>query len=191
MRTRLSSLKPFELNLCILVLVILWGSAATAESLKDEYAVKSALVFNFARFCEWPEDAFEDNPNTLRVVLYGDKNLESSFSAIDGMQVGNRKIEVVLAESPETIPSCQLLFVAKTEREDWPQIVAILENKAVLTVGEMNGFLLSGGAMNLHLVNNKISFEVNLDQLRANNLVISSRILKLASSVISAKEAGK
>ena len=191
MRMRLNSLKPFHLNLCMLVFISLWGSAANADSLKDEYAVKAALVYNFARFCEWPEGAFDDNPSTLRVVVYGDKGLEPIFSGIDGLKVADRTIEIVLAETPESIPPCQLLFLAKTERDDWPQIMAVLGDSAVLTVGEMNGFLESGGAMNLHLVKNKISFEVNLDKVRANNLVISSRILKLASAVIREKESGQ
>ncbi len=191
MRTRLTNQKSSFIHVIILMVAILCVSGATGGTLKDEYTVKAALVYNFARFCEWPEEAFEEDQSTLRVVVYGDLGLESIFSAINGMQVGERRIEVVQAETPEKIPPCQLLFLAKTERDDWPQIVALLGDSPVLTVGEMNGFLESAGVMNLHLINSKVSFEVNLDQARINNIVISSRILKLASSVINKRELGQ
>ena len=191
MSMRLSSLKPSFLHFTMVMVFILCVSGATAGTLKDEYKVKAALVYNFARFCEWPDEAFEDDPSILRVVIYGDKGLKPIFETINGMQVGERQIEVLLAETPESIPRCHLLFLAKTERDDWPQIVAVLGEDSVLTVGEMNGFIESAGVLNLHLIDNKVSFDVNLDQARINNIVISSRILKLASSVVSKKGAEK
>ncbi len=188
---QLYKIKPPTLLISLLVLAVFCFSGALAGSLQEEYTVKVALVFNFARFSEWPEQDLNDDEDVLRVVIYGDKGLESVFSSIEGMQVGERKIQIIMVENHENIPDCHLLFLAKTERDDWPQILAILQDKAVLTVGEMNGFIESGGIMNFTLDNNKIGFEVNLDQARKKNIVISSRILKLATSVIQDKEAKK
>ena len=191
MKIRLLSPKLSFLSIFMLLVAVLCGVGSSAAPLKDEYKVKVALVYNFARFCEWPDGAFENDQSNLRVVVYGDRSLEPIFFALDGMQVGERRIEVFLAETPDNIPQCHLLFLAKTERDDWPQIVAVLGKAPVLTVGEMNGFLESSGVLNLHLNKNKVSFEVNLDQARVNNIDISSRILKLASSVVSKNKDGK
>lgn len=190
MNSSISSMKTLYLNFIILLVSVLFVSGATAGSIKDEYSVKAALVYNFARFCEWPEDVFDNDQSILRVVIYGDRGLEDIFSKIDGMKVGERQIEVVLVDTPEKIPHCQILFLAKTERNDWPQVMSVLGENSVLTVGEMNGFVESGGVMNLHLDKNKISFEVNLGQAKAKNIFISSRILKLASSVVNKTGAG-
>lgn len=188
MQMQLLKLKKSVLQVGLLLAVICFGLGAEAATTKEEYAVKAALVYNFARFSQWPEEAFKYEQAPLRVVVYGDKSLDLAFSAIEGTMVGEHPIEVIHVEKPEDLPHCHLLFLAKTERDDWPKIMAILGERAVLTVGEMNGFIDSGGVLNLHLDKSKINFEVNLDQAKSNNIIISSRILKLASSVINTSE---
>ena len=169
---------------CLLAAVLLSVPVGAADSTTEEYTVKAALVYNFARFTEWPDDAFDLNERTLKIMYYGDENLRDAFETVSGRMVGNRRIVVEYAAEPEDVIGCNLLFLARTEREEWPQILAAIEGDPILIIGEMNGFLESGGVVNLHLVKSKIRFQVNLDSARARELQISSQLLMLATSVI-------
>ena len=142
------------------------------------------MIYNFARFTEWPSDAFADEDEPLRLVVYGDQDLADAFAGLNGKRVAGHKIQVERTDEPGQTADCHLLFLARTERDDWPLVRAALAHAPVLTIGEMNGFLESGGVMNLHLVKNKIRFQVNLTNMRSQDMKISSRILKLASEII-------
>jgi hypothetical protein len=53
----------------------------------------------------------------------------------------------------------------------------------VLTVGETDDFLSSGGMIRFHLDEDKIRFDINLNGAESSHLKISSRLLLLATSV--------
>jgi len=171
--------------LCGLVLAALPVSAPLAAGLDtEEYKIKAALVYNFARFTEWPEASFEETEGAIRIVYYGDESLREAFASVAGRTIGDRPIEVTHAARPADVGDCHLLFLARTEREDWQQVLAAVDGNPVLTVGEMNGFLESGGVVNLHTRRSKLRFQVNLDRAREQDLRLSSQLLVLASKVI-------
>lgn len=168
----------------LILVQLLLGSVHADDSIAEEYAVKAALVYNFVRFTEWPADVCPPESAELRIVYYGDEALSTAFATIDGKRVADRTIKVERGTEPEDSIGCQLVFLAKTEREQWPRIMAVVAGKPVLSIGEMNGFMESGGMVNLHLARSKIRFQVNLDNVKGNGLQISSQILKLATTVI-------
>ncbi len=176
--------KHLRLPLCVLGIVLSAGSTGAADSMTKEYAIKAALVYNFARFTEWPDQAFEADPGVLRIAYCGDQHLGEAFESVVGRKIGQNRIEIRYVAEPEDVIGCHLLFLAETERKDLPQIMIAAGQEPILLIGEMNGFLESGGIVNLHLVHNKIRFAVNLDHARAHHLQISSQLLMLASSVI-------
>lgn len=167
----------------LLVPVALSTGSAWADATTEEYRVKAALVYNFARYTEWPPEAFQKPDEPLRMTVFGPADLKPVFSGLNGKMVGQHPVEVVFASKPEESQGCHLLFLAQSERDLWPQIWTALRGSHALSVGEMNGFLKGGGVMNLHLVNKKVRFQVNLKNMRDQDIQISSQILKLASKI--------
>jgi hypothetical protein len=49
-----------------------------------------------------------------------------------------------------------------------------------LTVGEAEGFAISGGVINFYTQNNKLRFEINPDAAERAGLRISSQLLRLS-----------
>jgi hypothetical protein len=62
-------------------------------------------------------------------------------------------------------------------------MAASLENSAMLTVGEIQGFPNDGGVINFRLEDGRVHFEINLDAAGRKHLRISSRLLSLAQAV--------
>jgi len=63
-----------------------------------------------------------------------------------------------------------------------------LKGRSILTVGEMEGFALRGGMIELFTERNRVRFRVNLVAAKAANLRISSKLLELAEVVNVKKE---
>jgi len=53
----------------------------------------------------------------------------------------------------------------------------------VLTIADAPGAAKRGVALNMNVVNNKITFEANLTAARAANVKLSSKLLSLATEV--------
>ena len=47
-------------------------AAGHAEGPPDEYQVKAAFLYNFAKFVEWPQEAFQNQSEPLVVCVLGD-----------------------------------------------------------------------------------------------------------------------
>ena len=53
---------------CICTIVVA-GSVARSQPAAAEYQVKAAFLYNFAKFVEWPPQAFPSPDSPLRFVL--------------------------------------------------------------------------------------------------------------------------
>ena len=158
-----------------------------AADQKDENSIKAAFVYKFTRYISWPKDALAGDGD-LRVTVFGDEDMADEFAKLDGAVVGEHTVRLTAADDPQAARGAHVVFVARSEREQWPRIQAAISGEPALLIGEMNGFLESGGIINLNIKNQRIQFEVNLLEAQERQLSIGSRILKLASHVIMEKE---
>jgi YfiR/HmsC-like len=71
---------------------VLIHAAPAAEPLADEYQVKAAFLFNFAKFVEWPSEAFSDANAPLVITVFGDDPFSGSLEAVKGKLVNNRRL---------------------------------------------------------------------------------------------------
>lgn len=167
----------------LLGLCLLTGGGLTARvaaEVVDEYTVKAALVLNFARFSEWPLDAFATPTDDIEICVIGDEAVESAFSSIDGERIGERRLRLRRIYRLRRLEGCHVLFISGSDRGQLPRILASTEEQPVLTIGEMTGFAEAGGQVNFDKVEGKLRFEVNLEATRRARLRLSSRLLKLA-----------
>ena len=174
------------IHVCLAMLCLMISIALPADicaGTVEEYSVKAALAFNFARFTDWPLDTFTDSPETFTICVFGEDAILEAFAGVEGKRVKERRIVLKRVRSIRKSVDCELLFVSGSPRELLPKIFAAVEGKPVLTIGEMAGFTETGGIINLIKTGNRIKFEVNLKAAQKAGLKISSRILKLATIV--------
>jgi hypothetical protein len=161
------------------------GAKAGADARSDlEYQVKAAFLFNFAKFVEWPADAFVGPEAPLVVCVMGkDPFGESLDQVVRGETVNGRPLAVRRTRQILEARSCQIVFLAESERGRQNELLSSMDGASVLTVGEDDGFLSSGGIIRFVLEENRVRFEVNLAAAEANRLKLSSKLLRLARSV--------
>ena len=148
-----------------------------------ERLLKAAFLYNFARFTNWPDEAFADPGDPLNFCLLGEDPFGEAVDAINGKTVKGRKLSVArYTEAAETF-ECHLLFISRSETTRIPAILAELNGRPILTIADMANFAKSGGVINLKTDKNKLRFEVNLDVARNVGLRFSSRFLSLAKIV--------
>jgi len=83
------------------------------------------------------------------------------------------------------------LFIGSSEAAHLEEVLQSTKNLPILTIGEMPGFAVRGGIINLTVEGNKVRFEVNIEAAKQANLNISSRLLALARIVPQAADGKK
>jgi len=156
--------------------------AQTAPSV--EYQVKAAFLLNFARFVEWPTDAFASANAPITFCVFRPDPFGNALDEItQGKSIGNRNLVVRHIRDLSDAKSCQIVFVSSTESPRLAEILASLHGANVLLVGETDGFAVSGGTIEFTLEENHVRFTINTDAADRAGLTFSSKLLALAKIV--------
>ena len=148
---------------------------------KSEYALKSVFVYNFCRFIDWPDSAFASPNEPLIIGVIGDDPFGSLLNeAVEGEKYHNRPIRIDHFRTPADIKRCHLLFISHVGAGRLDPILAAVAGKNVLTVSETEDFLNRGGMITLTTEQNRVRLRINPAALRAANLTVSSKLLRVA-----------
>jgi hypothetical protein len=148
----------------------------------DVYQVKAAFLYNFAKFVEWPREAFKGSNDRISICVLG-KNPFGSLLAdtVDGKTVGIRKFTISNISSAAEARACHILFVSGSERKPARLLLDDAKNPYLLTVGESSEFLAGGGMINLKVQDSRVRIEINREAASSAKFRISSELLSLAT----------
>lgn len=166
----------------LLFLLACFGSFAsvnvTAQG-PDEYRVKAAFILNFARFVEWPADAYSES-GILVVGIVGDNPFGGSLDQLNGNTVNGRRISIRRFKAGDYLRGCQILFVGSSERNRLSKILDSVKGGTVLTIGELPQFNQAGGVIKFVIDDYKVRFEINGGAASHARLRVSSKLLALS-----------
>lgn len=184
--------KTYSLIVLTLVLfVAAIGPAVRADSVTSrEHRVKAAFLYNFIKFVDWPEEKVADSNDTIAIGIIGKHSFGDAFEAVKGAKVKNKKIIVKhftgfeQTKDKNVLKRCHLLFICSSEKQHLKDIIKIVESSNVLTVGDKDGVLESGGIIEFTMEGKKVRFEINIAAAKRAGLQIRSQLLRLAKKVV-------
>ncbi len=168
-----------KLRTLYMALFFIIVSAELAVAAEDEYKVKAAMVYNFAKFVEWPVNSFGSD-NRITYCIAGKSPLTGVMMKLQGKVVKERTVVIRNIESPADVLGCQLLFIAQSEKARLSSYLQQSNNHNILTVSDLELFAESGGMIGLTEVEKKIRFEINQETAQKQGLKISSHLLNLS-----------
>lgn len=155
--------------------------ARAQESQPSEYQLKAAFLYNFAKFVEWPPTVLPQNSSPFIIGILGENPFNDELKkSVVGKKILDHPISVVSFPNAKEATNCHILFICTSEKKRLPEIFQALGNANVLTVGETERFIESGGVINFTREGNKIRFEISDDAAKRAGLKISSKLLSLA-----------
>ena len=156
-------------------------SAARAEVSK-EYQLKAVLLYNLARFVEWPPEAFSAPDSPIIIGIMGrDPFGDVLDRVVQGEQVRDRKVRVERFPGSRDLRPCHILFIAATEKARTAEITNRLKGQPVLTVSDKSDFLRAGGMVWFYTNEaSKVRVRLNLEAAKAEGLSISAKLIRVA-----------
>jgi YfiR/HmsC-like len=165
-----------ECGLVILALMCGLRSARAAEM--SEYDLKAAFVTSFVQFVNWPGGS--GAPITIGIL--GDDPFRGALET-QAKQAGSQSISIRRGRRIEDLKSCDIIFVARSERGRTAEIASALGNAPVLTIGDYDNFAREGGMIGFYLDGGKVRFEINQGAAKRAGLGLSSKLLRLGRIV--------
>ncbi|MEI6306574.1 MAG: YfiR family protein [Deltaproteobacteria bacterium] len=157
-------------------------SASLSLAAEGEYKVKAAMLYNFAKFVEWPAESFI-NGHQIIYCIAGKSPLYEQMLQMQGKSVKGQTVIVRQIVRPNDVTGCQILFIPHSESNHLSAFLKQSNHHKILTVSELEQFTESGGMVGFNDVENKISFEINQETARKQGLQISSHLLNLARKI--------
>lgn len=174
--------------LVLLVSLFLTSTADSVESQSqvqaEEYAVKAVFLYNFGKFVDWPNLGSATDRETMALGILGKDPFGRALDEVfAGKTLQHRPVEIRRLQSVDEADGCHILFISSSESKKVPEILKKLAGLPILTVGESQDFVESGGMIEFAIVDNKVRFEINAGAAGRSRLKISSRLLSLATDV--------
>jgi len=182
MRNALQEVRRWTWAASIALLLVTLVPAAGRASDADE--LEALFIAKIVRFVEWPEGSFDTDTAPIRVGVIGeDGDFDTLRRILASSEVDGRKFALRRIEGPEAASDLHIVIVADESRSTQRRLANVLEKMPVLSIGPSFRFAEYGGTIGMELYQGKIAFDVNHASARDAGLRISSKVLKLATTV--------
>lgn len=147
--------------------------------------IKTAFVFNIAKFVNWPDEVHRIRPQNLHICFYRKDFLQRAFASIDGKRVRTRQVgRQIIAHASES-EQCDVVLIAASHLPRFEDESAQKTKHPALVIADLTSMpnssrVFRGVTMNLVRQGKSIGFEVNLNDVKQRGLSMSSELLKLA-----------
>jgi hypothetical protein len=166
------------------VLATVPGSAAAGDPpAPDINQAKANMLWNIAKFVEWPALP-DDRSQPLVFTILGEDDLAADLAGLlSSRTVNGRPVFVRFARRAQDAKGSQILYLAASESGQMGNVLAAVDSAAVLTVSDAPGFAAHGGMVGFATEGTRVRFEVNLNQAEKSGLKLSAKLLSLARLV--------
>ncbi len=153
------------------------GRSHAATTMKES-DIKAAIIFNLARFSEWPESSHHNEGDSFSICSHASKTMEAALDSLSGKVLHGRSLNVIHIYNIEDVShDCEVLFISNIpENLDLDH----LHGQGILTMSDQSTFTQNGGAMSIQRHGKKIRFTINSSAMNDANIRPSSKILSLS-----------
>jgi hypothetical protein len=171
-------------------LLVCMASGAAAQSISPEYQVKAVFLLHFTQFIEWPSDAFGNAEAPFVIGVLGKDPFGAKLDeVVRGEHVAQHRLVVERYQNVAEVRRCNLLFIPGGDNR-LESVVAAVKGHRILTVSDADEKELRGVMIRLVMRNSRVRMQIDVDAAKADNLTISSNLLRPAELVDRDKRLG-
>lgn len=176
-------LRKFILSVCVIFIIQIVNiiNVLADSSSNKEHDVKAVFLYNFTNFIRWPETVLTP-ASTINLCTIGESQVADSLKAVvaGGEKTSKNPVVLQRLKSRDDLSDCHIVFVSRTEQDNYSRILSNLLQKPILTIGESEDFIEQGGIIEFYLENNRVRLKISVQKLRAAQLSATANLLKVA-----------
>lgn len=172
------------LALTVMINLFSTASPAKAERVLPEYQVKALFLTKFAKYVDWPAEAFPSTNTPILIGVIGNDQFADELERISqNKEVNGRGFAIKHVAVGGDCSGCQMVFISHSEAARSGEILDRIGAGPILTVGEDREFEEEGGIVTFVIKDEKVRLVINLAGARKCGLKLSSKLLAVADEV--------
>jgi hypothetical protein len=171
--------------LAVAIAIVALGGPSLASDQQgvsgSENDLKAALIYNFAKFVEWPAGALSGNSLTIDVI--DDQPLVEALTRIVQRKQVHQRAVVVHARDHgrgRGQPEGDIAVIGSLEDSAVAWELERIGHRPVLTVGDSPRLLQLGGMIRYTVANDRLQFEINPEAAARSGLLLSAQLVELS-----------
>jgi hypothetical protein len=153
--------------------------AVAVTSPVDQRDMKSALIYHFSVFTDWPTlkterfnvCTFEEDADTL------------NESILQAKLVANKQVRILVLHHVDELKQCQVLYLEDSPQRNNPKTLESIFRYSVLSIIDDHQAADSWGIIHLRMVDNRYQFSINIQAAKQAKLQLSAKLLTLAERI--------
>ena len=156
--------------------------ASWAAERADENEVKAAVIYNLLLFVQWPPQAAAAG---FHLCVLDEGALTMALRRHEGKKVTGQTLTVQRSgTTPEELDRCAAVMVEAGNAGLLARLGALARTRALLVIAEGTNAVDRGAMIGLHTDGGRVTFDINYGAMKRSGLAPSSKILKLARTLI-------
>lgn len=172
----------------LIIFNLIESIAAEQNSQISENEAIAYFILNCAYFTEWQSDNNPYEARELKIAVFADEELIKSIKkvAIQAKKswFKDGEINIFPIATPKSNEYYHIVYFAEEYDAEAISAIKQLQYRNTLTIGSVNKFIYSGGAIGLELKSGKLKFDLNLKSLDDNRIQLKSGLKKRADKII-------
>lgn len=163
--------------MAVLTLVFSTQDAHAAE--KDD--LLASFIYNLVDYINWKDK------KAVAICTYGYDDVTASLTEINAKKrsearpsSGAKKRALHINTPFDQLPSCDLIYVAPSEKRNVFLLFESIKNAPIVTVSSIENFVMMGGDMEFKVMRRKVQLKVGQQALERTGITVSPVILMSA-----------
>ncbi len=151
-----------------------------------EYTLKAVYMWRLPSFIEWPHAAEpRDASKPIVIFVIGPNPFGGKLEKLASKKmIFNKKVIIRPISDSDEIKDSHILFIGKLKEKEMEKILSYTRARPILTISDLEGASEKGVIVNFRIIKNKLGFEINETAAHRSGLVISSRLLRIATRIV-------
>ncbi len=161
--------------------LLLPALANPAVDAAEEYEIKAVYLFHLGGYIYWPDSEAEK----FHICLLGENSFGDNlaFVAQEIKTVRTRPVQLSYLSTVAQVDACQVVFISASERLRLPYIFQQLQNKPILTVSDMDRFIIAGGMVQFFRRGSHIRLMLDPQAFTDAGLRPSAHLMRIAKTI--------
>lgn len=150
-----------------------------------EVEVKAQMLLTLPAYVFWPSTSGAPTEDaTILIGMLGPADiLEPLMEACLNRKVRGKRVVVKCAPHIQDLLDCHVIYLRSRDAERLQEVLKVLRNQSILTVGDTDFYCHAGVMVNMFLRQKRIAIEINLATMRRSRLEATPHLIRLARVV--------
>lgn len=168
---------------CIAGATHVFADTGMRNSQLIEYQIKASYIYNFLQFVKFPREALHAEGEVV-VCIAGENRFGNALFELEGAKTSQGLIHVELVEPHANAiqnKKCNVLYFVGNAYHKAQSILADVDSRRVLTIGEEQSFVNIGGSIELYIEDDVVRFRVNVEQVKQADFHVAAQLMEMGS----------